>query len=70
MTDEAHIQYTGLSTAEEDKNCDMCQDFENNFLADSKTCFYFILNFQPKIWTGIYLYYTITLNDLGNLSIP
>jgi len=70
MTDEAHVQYIGLSTAEKDANFDMCEDFENNFLADSKTCFYFILNFQPKIRSGIYLYETIMLNDLGYLLLP
>lgn len=56
MTDEEHVQYIGLSKVEKDANFDMCEDFENNCLAESKTCFYFILNFQPKIWTGIYLY--------------
>jgi len=56
MTDEAQVQYIGLSTAEKDANFDMCEDFENNFLAESKTCFYFNLNFQPKIWSGIYLH--------------
>jgi hypothetical protein len=56
MTDETHVQYVGLSTAEKDSNFDMCEDFENNCLPESKTCFYFILNFQSKICTGIYLY--------------
>jgi hypothetical protein len=54
MTDEAHVQHICLSTAEKDANFDMCEDLENNFQADSKPCFYFILTFPPKIWTGIY----------------
>jgi hypothetical protein len=45
---------TRISTAEKDANFDMYDDFENNFLTESKPCFYFILTFQPKIWTGIY----------------
>jgi len=39
MTDEAHVQYIGLSTAEKDANFDMCEDFENNCLVESKTSF-------------------------------